>query len=104
MGGGSLPNIPVSDQKFLSDAAKMNVISGGESEKYDMIGNESAGYVVYTRTNDAISISVAPGKYNVYTINKTSGEITPIAKKTAINGKYDIQKPKKEQVYWIEKL
>lgn len=104
MGGGSLPNIPVKDQKFLSVAAKMKVISGGESEKYDLIGNENSGYVVYTRTADAISINMAQGKYNVYSIDKTSGEITPIAKKAAINGKYDIQKPKKEQVYWIEKI
>ena len=104
MGGGSLPNIPVKNQKFLSDAAKMKVISGGESEKYDLIGNENSGYIVYTRTADAISINMAQGKYNVYSIDKTSGEITPIAKKAAINGKYDIQKPKKEQVYWIEKI
>lgn len=104
MGGGSLPNIPVKDQKFLSEAAKMKVISGGENEKYDLIGNENSGYVVYTRTADAISINMAQGKYNVYSIDKTSGEITPIAKKTAINGKYDILKPKKEQVYWIEKI
>ena len=104
MGGGSLPNIPVKDQKFLSDAAKMKVISGGENEKYDLIGNENSGYIVYTRTADAISINMAQGKYNVYSIDKTSGEITPIAKKAAINGKYDIQKPKKEQVYWIEKI
>ena len=105
MGGGSLPNIPVNDQKFLSDASKMRVICGGSTnESYDMIGNENVGYVIYTHSDDDLSIDINHGKYNVYAIDKTSGKITPVAKKTAINGKYGITKPKKEQVYWIEKI
>ena len=85
MAGGSLPNIPVDDQKFLSDVAKMKVVDNNQttSGAYDMIGD---------------------GRYNIFCIDKTSGSIRSVAKKTAINGSYTLTESKAEQVYWIEKI
>lgn len=106
MAGGSLPNIPVTDRKFLSDTARMRAIESAESNggQYDLLGNGEVGYVVYTHSDKSMKISVAGGRYNVYTIDKTSGEIKPTARKLQIDGSYEWPAAKKEQVVWLEKI
>ena len=106
MAGGSLPNIPVDDQKFLSDVAKMKVVDNNQtaSGAYDMIGDDGIGYVVYSHTDKPLCLTVSTGRYNIFCIDKTSGSIRSVAKKTAINGSYTLTESKAEQVYWIEKI
>ena len=105
MAGGSLPNIPMKNEKFLADAAKMYVMANdGGDDSYDLLGNPSVGYVVYTHNNREQYIVPAPGKYNVYIINKNDGSMKLVGKRININGKYILPGIKSEQVYWLEIL
>ena len=105
MAGGSLPNIPVKDEKFLSDASKMYVMaSNGAANSYDLLGNPKVGYVVYTHSDSQQVIVPAAGRYNVYVIDKNEGTLKTVAKKQTINGEYALPMTKSEQVYWLELL
>ena len=74
MAGGSLPNIPVKDVKFLTDAAKMYVMANdGGDDSYDILGNPDVGYIVYTHNNREQKLAASPGKYNIYAIDKGNG-------------------------------
>lgn len=104
MAGGSLPNIPVTDRKFLGDAAKMYVMANdGGDDSFDLLGNPSVGYIIYTHNAREQHIVPAPGRYNVYVINKADGNITTIAKGISISSSYQLPRIKSEQVYWLEK-
>lgn len=105
MAGGSLPNIPVSDRKFLSDAAKMHVINTADAQSgYDIIGNDATGYIIYTHTDKPAGVTVARGNYNVYSVDKSNGAIKPVGKNVKTDGLYSLPTAKSEQVYWLEKL
>lgn len=100
--GGSLPNIPVSDEGFLAAAAKMrNVIDGGNT--YKMIGGDN-GAVIYTMGNEPYSVKINDGKYRVNTINATSGEVTYSKKAVKIEGEYTIATARRNQIIWLEKM
>ena len=104
MAGGSLPNIPVTDRKFLGDAAKMYVMANdGGDDSFDLLGNPSVGYIIYTHNAREQHIVPAPGRYNVYVINKADGSMTTIAKGISISSSYQLPQIKSEQVYWLEK-
>lgn len=105
MAGGSLPNIPVKNEKFLADAAKMYVMANdGGDDSYDLLSNPNVGYVIYTHNNREQYIVPAPGKYNVYIIDKNKGSMKLAGKRININGKYILPGIKSEQVYWLEIL
>ena len=105
MAGGSLPNIPVSDEAFLADAAKMRVMANdGDDDSFDLLGNPTVGYIVYTHNNHQQSIAAAPGKYDVYIIDKNSGSMTTAAHKVNITDSYTLPSTKSEQVYWLRRL
>ncbi len=107
MAGGSLPNIPVKDSKFLADASRMKALSGDggkTSGMPDILGNREVGYVVYSHGKAAQSLDIAPGTYRVHTINKDNGTIATAAKKATVSGSYTLPEAKAGQVYWLEKL
>lgn len=92
MAGGSLPNIPVTDRKFLGDAAKMYVMANdGGDDSFDLLGNPSVGYIIYTHNAREQHIVPAPGRYNVYVINKADGSMTTIAKGISISSSYQLR-------------
>ena len=101
MAGGSLPNIPVSDEGFLATAAKMrNVTDGGNV--YKMISGDN-GAIIYTMGNEPYSVKITEGKYRVNTINVASGEIVRGKKTINIDGEYTVATAKRNQVIWLEK-
>ncbi len=105
MAGGSLPNIPVTNEKFLRDAAKMSVVTSNEAEgSCDILGNPEVGYVIYTHSDKAQNLDMPTGKYNIYSINKTDGTMKLIEKKASITNSHTLNNAKSEQVYWFEKL
>ncbi len=106
MAGGSLPNIPVKDGKFLADAARMSVIptGGGSGDGYDLIGNPETGYVVYTHGEGAHTVAAAPGRYNVRLIDKSDGSMKLTGKNVKVDNGYTLPSGKGEQVYWLERL
>ena len=58
----------------------------------------------FSHTDKPLCLTVSTGRYNIFCIDKTSGSIRSVAKKTAINGSYTLTESKAEQVYWIEKI
>lgn len=105
MAGGSLPNIPVKDVKFLTDAAKMYVMANdGGDDSYDILGNPDVGYIVYTHNDREQKVAASPGKYNIYAIDKSNGTMKILEKKISITSAHTIPQIKSEQVYWFEKI
>ncbi len=105
MAGGSLPNIPVTNEKFLKDAAKMSVISNNEDEaSCDILGKSNVGYIIYTHSDKEQKLFMAAGKYNIYSINKNDGTIKMLEKNVSISNSHTLNSAKSEQVYWFEKL
>ena len=102
LAGGSCPNIPVGNEKFLKDVVYMNAF--GSFDDYKIMGNESKGYIVYTLGAKNISLKIADGRYRVSEINAKTGEIREISKNTIVNGSYSMSSTKEGQIFWIEKL
>lgn len=107
MAGGSCPNVPVKDSKFLSDVAKMVHISGEGSSDNLILGKSGIGYVIYSQKSSPLNISsfIAPGKYRVHTINPKSGEITDGKKENIItiaSGKDISTEYEGNSVHWFE--
>ncbi len=105
MAGGSLPNVPVKDNKFLADAARMSPMAGnGGTDAYDLLGNPEVGYVFYTHGNGSCSINAAPGKYTIRQIDKNTGNMKVTDKNVTVNAGYTLPAGKGEQVFWMERL
>lgn len=105
MGGGSCPNIPISDKKFLADAAMMQpIVNETASTGYVATGKDGIGYIVYSLDSKPISIKTAPGKYHLKSINGKTGEITTIYKNRKITDRCEIPNDKSDRIYWLEKL
>ncbi len=104
MAGGSCPNIPVKDGKFLSDVAKMDYVSGEGSSACQVIGRSGTGYVVYSKDDGTITVDVENGKYRLHSIDPKSGEIKTGGKDVVSGGKYTITDSGSNKVYWIEKI
>ena len=103
MGGGSCPNIPVSDVKFLSDVAKMKIIDTGNDE-CQIIGNPDVGYVIYSHSAQTINAHFAGGKYRISQISPVKGTIKELSKQVFIANDYHLNADKGDNVYWIEKM
>lgn len=101
MAGGSCPNVPVKDSKFLADVAKMSYISGEGNSDVQILGKSGIGYVVYSHTVSQIS-GIEPGKYRIYTINTKDGNISIRDKNMVISDKTMIDTKAKDEVYWFE--
>lgn len=102
MAGGSCPNVPVKDEKFLNDVAKMGYVSGEGNSDMQILGKSGIGYVVYSHTASLIG-GIEPGTYRVYTINPKDGKISIKDKNMVISDKTIIDTKAKEEVYWFEK-
>jgi len=104
MAGGSCPNIPVKDAKFLSDVAKMNYISGEGDSDTQVIGSAEVGYVMYTNGKNAKMDNIASGTYALHTIDVKSGKVETMKKSFETTGKILIEDSGKDIVYWLERL
>lgn len=81
MAGGSCPNVPVKDGKFLSDVAKMAYISGEGDSKQQMIGSPEVGYVIYSHDGHPTMNGIEPGTYATYAIDVQDGKVERLSKK-----------------------
>lgn len=105
MAGGSCPNIPVSDNKFLSDVTKMSPISGDGNSDNIILGNKDYGYVVYSKNGNLQYADIEQGKYRLHTINPKSGEIQTEKKPLMVkSGKNNDIKGNGLTIYWLERL
>ncbi len=104
MAGGSCPNVPVKDGKFLSDVAKMAYISGEGDSKQQMIGSPEVGYVIYSHDGHPTMNGIEPGTYATYAIDVQNGKVERLSKKEKLDGSSTITNFGNDKVLWLEKL
>lgn len=104
MAGGSCPNVPVKDGKFLSDVAKMAYISGEGDSKQQMIGSPEVGYVIYSHDGHPTMNGIEPGTYATYAIDVQDGKVERLSKKEKLHGSSTITNFGNDKVLWLEKL
>lgn len=104
MAGGSCPNVPVKDGKFLSDVAKMAYIIGEGDSKQQMIGSPEVGYVIYSHDGHPTMNGIEPGTYATYAIDVQDGKVERLSKKEKLDGSSTITNFGNDKVLWLEKL
>lgn len=102
MAGGSCPNVPVKDGKFLSDVAKMAYISGEGDSKQQMIGSPEVGYVIYSHDGHPTMNGIEPGTYATYAIDVQDGKVERLSKKEKLDGSSTITNFGNDKVLWLE--
>lgn len=96
MAGGSLPNVKIDSDKLLADIIRMRPLDADGSY---LIGDAATGYVVYGKDGDT-EIDIAPGKYNVYTIDERIGDVSLLEKAVTIGGSYNPGRG----IHWLETI
>ena len=104
MAGGSCPNVPVSDAKFLADVVKMSHVGGDGGSDYCAIGDAATGYVVYSNGKSDVRLDVGAGKYALRTVGIKDGKVETLKKSEKISGAYTIKADGKNTIYWLERL
>ena len=104
MAGGSCPNVPVKDAKFLTDVAKMSYVSGEGDSSQQVIGSPEVGYVIYSHDGAPSFGDVKPGTYAVHAIDAKSGEVETLVKKQVFDGGTVVDDTGKEEILWLERL
>lgn len=104
MAGGSCPNVPVKDKTFLADVAKMSYVSGEGGSDAQVIGADGTGYVIYSHGGGNITLAAEEGKYALYTVGITDGEVKMLKKSIKTSGTYIISGNGKDAVYWLKRL
>ena len=103
MAGGSLPNVPLTSQlstlnsQLLKDICQMRAIDG---EGCIALGDSQTGYLVYAQSQKVI-IPVATGKYQVYTIDQRTGDITLSKKSVRLSDVFQAVNTKENCLYWL---
>lgn len=105
MAGGSCPNIPVTDHKFLTDVTKMTAITvKGSDDNVKAMGNDGVGYVIYRLADGAFTLPVATGNYRLKAINQDTGEVETIEKSLKNLSHVNNAMLEGHTVVWLEKL
>ena len=107
LAGGSLPNIPIStassqslQQTLLKDACQMKVV---DAEGCLAMGDTRKGYLVYAQTSEA-NLPIANGKYNIYSIDMKTGDITLQQKGVRLQHAFRPDKSKGSGLYWLRQM
>ena len=95
MGGGSLPNVSISNEQLLKDIAQMKPMDGKGCK---VLGSGHIGYLIYRTGGDA-SVQLAPGTYTVYSVDEKSGEVKITMKSAEINTVYAPSYP----IEWLQR-
>ena len=104
MAGGSLPNIPIQDltadklqKQFLQDVCQMTPLEGKDCA---VIGHPKKGYLIYPQ-GDGVSIDVAKGKYQAYTIDMKQGTIKLQQKSVRLNASFTLRSKASGNLIWL---
>lgn len=106
MAGGSLPNVPLhSDsgsalqQCLLKDVCQMSPV---DAEGCVALGNSELGYLLYAQS-ESVSIPVETGKYDIFTIDTRTGDITSPKVTMKLQQQYNSSDARPNRVYWLKK-
>jgi hypothetical protein len=103
LAGGSLPNIPLNAQQstlnaqLLKDICQMKPL---EDSNCIALGAPQKGYLVYAPSSET-SLSIASGKYNIYTIDMQTGDISLLQKGTRLQDTFRPNDSKGNKLYWL---
>ena len=103
LAGGSLPNIPLNAQRstlnaqLLKDICQMKPL---EDSKCIALGAPQKGYLVYAQSSET-SLSIASGKYNIYTIDMQTGDISLLQKGARLQDIFRPNDSKGNKLYWL---
>lgn len=101
MGGGSLAGIPVSDKAFLAAAARMHPAERTDSAVVTLAGTDGA--IVYPTASGEVTLSLAPGKYQVMSYDTKTGKPKLESKSVKTAGTHTLA-AQAGKVYWLRRL
>lgn len=89
MAGGSLASIPVTDKRFLGEAATMH-IGEHQSTDYRTLEGESGAIVYITGRCSSVTLNAEAGTYRLCSVDRQTGAIETVAKRIRSNGRVEI--------------
>ena len=103
MAGGSLPNIPVrAGQSAAADRLLHDVTLMTPMDAASPVLGGQPGYLVYAAKDTPVSIEIAPGRFTVYTVDVSTGAVSPQQRAT-LGSTYDIPAPAHDTVIWLQR-
>ena len=66
------------------------------------LGNSELGYLLYAQS-ESVSIPVETGKYDIFTIDTRTGDITSHKVTTKLQQQYNNSDARPNRVYWLKK-
>ena len=110
MAGGSMANVPLKPQQnasaqntlspqLIHDISLMTPMDG---EGCVALGNKELGYLVYTRAAEA-SLKIEEGKYTLYEVNATTGEITKKQKSQQQPATFTLGDASPNHIFWLRR-
>ena len=112
MAGGSLANVPLSHPSPLTSHPSpltshlmkdLRLMSPIDGEGCVALGKDGLGYLVYTR-DMAASLPVNNGKYDIYEVNGTTGEIALKQKGKSLSETFAISDTTPNHIYWLKRI
>jgi hypothetical protein len=97
MAGGSLPNVPL-HPTLSKDICHMKSIN---ADGCIALGDSLKGYLIYSAKT---SIPVASGKYQLYSVDLKTGDITVIQKSIRLQDSFRPDPSRKNIIYWLRRL
>ena len=68
-----------------------------------IIGDKKSSYLIYTQ-GKCLSVPVATGKYNLYAIDKQSGDVKLVKKSLSLKETFSQDNTHDNQLFWLRKL
>ena len=106
MAGGSLPNVPLASHRsplashLLKDVCQMKAM---DAEGGIALADAQKGYLVYP-TADQVTLPIAAGKYQLCTVNTSTGDIKVVKKSLRLQDTFSQAVTQKGLIYWLRKL
>ena len=103
MAGGSLANVPLNahqsaiSKQLLDDVSQMMPVEG-----HMALGSPTLGYLFYTTDDDAV-LPVETGKYDLYSVDRTTGTITLIKRGAKLQQNFIPAEDASGHIFWLKK-
>ncbi len=104
MAGGSCPALPVTDENFLKDAAKMDIVPVNNGN-YKELGKNDTGIIIYSQSKMQIPVQLETGKYILKFVDEKTGAVSVVNKLVKGGTVYKLDTENgKSGAYWFHKL